>query len=256
MKKFHNNSLKALTFSASATRARDSRVLWRPRRRKSLLKSRAKTEEEEQVDVTIRWRRNRRGQGQRITVTGSRIVRDTYSSISPLQVITGVQQSRNVGACSTPRRSCNAFESAAAGQQVDATFQGFRARQRPGFGDAEPARSGSQPERFILLNGRRLAPSGVEGAPQSTRRSTCCRSSLVDRLRPADLTVLRRFTVRTLWPAWCNVILRKDFDGLELFTHAAKSTRRARAKTTRSAHAWGANSDRGFFGIGAEYDYP
>ena len=57
-----------------------------------------------------------------VTVTGSRLKRDTYSSISPLQVITG-QISREVGLIDAG--DILQESTASSGQQIDLTFQGF-----------------------------------------------------------------------------------------------------------------------------------
>ena len=116
MTKFHSNSIKALAFSASAIAfviagpayAQDAEV--------------QPAVEEEQVDVTAGEAAKAEEKTGNITVTGSRIVRDTYSSISPLQVLTTENQ-QAVGAFDPAQilqRSA-----AAAGTQIDATFNGF-----------------------------------------------------------------------------------------------------------------------------------
>ena len=88
MKKFHNNSLKALAFSASAL----AFVVAGPAYAQDTdADDQAEEEEEEQVDVGTDASGQTSGQGG-ITVTGSRIVRDTYSSISPLQVLSTENQ--------------------------------------------------------------------------------------------------------------------------------------------------------------------
>ncbi|MDZ7767607.1 MAG: hypothetical protein U5K38_00265 [Woeseiaceae bacterium] len=64
-----------------------------------------------------------------VTVTGSRLKRDTYSSIAPLQVITS-QVSREVGLIDAA--DILQESSAASGQQIDLTFQGFVLDNGPG----------------------------------------------------------------------------------------------------------------------------
>ena len=59
---------------------------------------------------------------EEIIVTGSRIKRDTYSSIAPLQIITG-QGSREIG--SIDPAGVLQDMSASAGNQIDITYQGF-----------------------------------------------------------------------------------------------------------------------------------
>ena len=86
MKKFHSNSIKALAFSASAI----AFVIAGPAYAQDADEQPA--EEEEQVDVTEGEAAKAEDKIGNITVTGSRIVRDTYSSISPLQVLTTENQ--------------------------------------------------------------------------------------------------------------------------------------------------------------------
>ena len=59
---------------------------------------------------------------EEIIVTGSRLKRDTYSSISPLQIISGTV-SREVGLIDAA--DILQESTASAGQQIDLTFQGF-----------------------------------------------------------------------------------------------------------------------------------
>ena len=124
MKKFSNNSMKALAFSASAI----AFVMAGPVYAQDAGDDQADDEDEEQVDVTTDATGEPAAQGG-ITVTGSRIVRDTYSSISPLQVLTTENQ-QSVGAFD-PAQILQRSE-AAAGQQIDATFQGFVLDNGPG----------------------------------------------------------------------------------------------------------------------------
>ncbi len=83
--------------------------------------------EEEEVEET-----------EEIVVTGSRLKRDTYSSISPLQIITG-QVSREVGLINAA--DILQESTAATGQQIDLTFQGFvldNGRRRSTCADSVP----------------------------------------------------------------------------------------------------------------------
>ena len=109
MKTFHKNSLKALAFSASAI----AFVIAGPVAAQDQ-PDEEQEEEEEQVEVTS----GAAGEagGDRITVTGSRIVRDTYSSISPLQVISTENQ-QAIGAFD-PAQILQRSE-AASGTQID-----------------------------------------------------------------------------------------------------------------------------------------
>ncbi|MEM6476205.1 MAG: TonB-dependent receptor plug domain-containing protein, partial [Pseudomonadota bacterium] len=204
MKKFHSNSMKALAFSASAL----AFVVAGPVHAQDQEEGAQDEDEEEQVEVGTQ---DEPAAGdQNITVTGSRIVRDTYSSISPLQVL-GTENQQAVGAFD-PSQILQRSESAA-GQQIDATFQGFVLDNGPGSQTLNLRGLGAD-RTLLLLNGRRLAPSGVEGAP-TVPSLNLIPSTLVDRyelLLDGASSVYGSDAVAGVG----NLILRKDFDGFEL----------------------------------------
>ena len=107
------------------------------------------TEEEEAADL------------DRVVVTGSRLQRETYTSISPLQIITaeGSREAGLVNSAEILQKS-----TASAGQQIDLSFSGFVLDNGPGASTVDLRGLGAG-RTLVLLNGRRLAPSGVEGAP-------------------------------------------------------------------------------------------
>lgn len=183
-----------------------------------------------------------------LVVTGSRVRRDTFSSISPLQVIT-TEQSLDVGLID-PASILQQSE-AAAGQQIDSTFQGFVLDNGPGS-ETINLRGLGAGRTLVLINGRRLAPAGVEGAPTQPSINLIP-GSLVERydlLLDGASSIYGSDAVAGVG----NIILRKDFEGLEIFASGDYAQQGAGHDYTLSA-AWGKNTDRGFFGIGAEYDY-
>ena len=192
------------------------------------------TEEEESADLG------------KIVVTGSRLQRETYTSIQPLQIITN-EGSREAGLV----EAADILQSstAAAGQQIDLTFSGFVLDNGPGASTLSLRGLGSA-RTLLLLNGRRLAPSGVEGAPSSPDLNLIP-SAMVQRyevLLDGASSVYGSDAVAGV----TNVIMRKDYDGLE--TDIYYTTRDQGAGDTVSLNvAWGKNFDRGFFGVGVEY---
>ena len=202
---------------------------------------------EDVVDVSDTGAMGGQAEGT-IVVTGSRIKRDTYNSISPLQILT-TDASQDVGMFD-PSQILQRSESAA-GTQIDATFQGFVLDNGPGAQTLNLRGLGDE-RTLLLINGRRLAPAGVEGAP--TRPSiNLLPGSLIERydlLLDGASSVYGSDAIAGVG----NVILRKDFDGLELFASGDINPQGAGEDYTISG-AWGFNSDRGFLGIGAEYDY-
>ncbi len=181
-----------------------------------------------------------------IVVTGSRVRRDTFNSISPLQVLT-TEASRDVGefdATAILQQS-----EAAAGQQIDATFQGFVLNNGPGSQTLNLRGLGAD-RTLLLVNGRRLAPAGVEGAPTNPSINLIP-SSLVaryDLLLDGASSVYGSDAVAGVG----NIILRSDLDGLELFASGNINEYGGGDDYTLSA-AWGTTFDRGNFGIGVEY---
>jgi len=241
MKKFQSNSLKTLAFSASAIAFVVAGPVWAQDAEQQPAK-----EPEEKVEVGTDASGKADSKQGNITVTGSRIVRDTYSSISPLQVLSTENQ-QAVGAFD-PAQILQRSE-AAAGQQIDATFQGFVLDNGPGSQTLNLRGLGAD-RTLLLINGRRLSPAGVEGAP-SNPSLNLLPSSLVDRydiLTDGASSIYGSDAVAGV----VNVILRKDFDGLELQANGDINEYGGGNDFTVSA-AWGKNFDRGVFGIGAEW---
>jgi len=243
MKKFHENAFKGLTYSVSAL----ALVMSASAVAQDTDPEEESTTEEETVDVTDTASSGSQG-GTPIVVTGSRIKRDTYSSISPLQVLT-TEQSQETGLFD-PSQILQRSESAS-GTQIDATFQGFVLDNGPGSQTLNLRGLGAG-RTLLLLNGRRLAPSGVEGAP-SNPSINLLPGSLIERydlLLDGASSVYGSDAVAGVG----NIVLRKDFDGLELFARGEVNPNGAGEDYTISG-AYGINLDRGFIGIGVEYDY-
>jgi iron complex outermembrane receptor protein len=194
--------------------------------------------EEEEVETS----------GDTVVVTGSRIKRDTFSSISPLQVITA-EASLDAGLID-PAAILQQSE-AAAGQQIDSSFQGFVLDNGPGS-ETLNLRGLGAGRTLLLINGRRMAPAGVEGAPTQPSINLLP-GSLIERydlLLDGASSVYGSDAVAGVG----NVVLKKDFEGLEVFASGDYNVAGAGNDYTLNA-SWGRNNDRGFFGVGVEYDY-
>ncbi len=183
---------------------------------------------------------------ERVVVTGSRIQRDEFTSPSPVQVITA-GASRDIGLVSPDLILQDS--TVTQGQQIDGSFAGFVLDNGPASSTVNLRGLGSD-RSLVLINGRRLAPAGVEGVP--TQPSV--------NLLPG--TVIERFDIlldgassvygSDAVAGVVNVILEKDFDGLELFGNYSQPFDGGGEETTVSAK-WGVNSDRGFSGFALEY---
>ena len=183
---------------------------------------------------------------EEVVVTGSRLKRDTYSSVAPLQVITA-EVSREAGLIDATEIVQKSAVSA--GAQIDVTFEGFVLDDGPGTETANLRGLGAA-RTLLLINGRRMGPAGVEGAPSSPDLGLIP-GSLVqqyDLLLDGASSVYGSDAVAGV----LNVILRKDFDGLEIDVFPRRPSRRGGDQDILTL-AWGRNFDRGFIGVGAEY---
>ncbi|MBA4764016.1 MAG: TonB-dependent receptor [Erythrobacter sp.] len=182
-----------------------------------------------------------------IVVTGSRIQRDdTYNSISPLQVLETetLQDTGQFDAAAILQQS-----ESAAGTQIDATFQGFVLNNGPGSQTLDLRGLGAD-RTLLLINGRRLAPAGVEGAPTNPSINLIP-SSLVQRydlLLDGASSVYGSDAVAGVG----NIVLRKDIDGIELFANGDLNEEGA-GDDYRISAAFGKFGSNWSFGIGAEY---
>ncbi len=240
MKKFQSNAFRGLAGSVSAL----ALVISAP----SYAQDANPDEDEENVDITGDTEEVDSDVGAPIVVTGSRIKKDTYSSISPLQVLT--TEAEQEAGLFDPTSILQRSESAS-GVQIDATFQGFVLNNGPGSTTLDLRGLGAD-RTLLLINGRRVAPAGVEGAPTAPSLNLLP-STLIERydlLLDGASSVYGSDAVAGVG----NVVLRKDFDGLELTAFGNVNPQGGGDDYTVGA-AWGVNSDRGFFGIGAEYDY-
>ena len=183
-----------------------------------------------------------------IVVTGTRLKRDTFSSVSPLQTIS-TEVTADAGLFD-PAAILQKTE-AAAGQQIDATFNGFVLDNGPGSQTLNLRGLGAN-RNLILINGRRVAPAGAEGAPANPSINLIP-GTLVDRydlLLDGASSVYGSDAVAGV----ANIILRKDFDGLEIELRGDAPEQKGGEDYTLSAN-YGFNTDRAFVGIGVEYDY-
>ena len=183
---------------------------------------------------------------EEVVVTGSRLRRNTFSSISPLQVI-DTEATREIGLLDAS--DILQESTSAAGQQIDLSFSGFVLDNGPGASTASLRGLGAS-RTLVMVNSRRLGPSGVEGVPSSPDLNLIP-SGLVDRydfLLDGASSIYGSDAVAGV----VNVIMKKDFDGLELELNTSKPEQSGGESYNVSA-TYGKNFDRGFFGVGLEH---
>jgi iron complex outermembrane recepter protein len=96
-----------------------------------------------------------------ITVTGSRLRRDAFNSVSPVQLIT--REEVTAAGFSSATEALQSTGVTTGGAQINNAFGGFVTDGGPGANTL--SLRGLGPERtLILINGRRVAPSGTRGA--------------------------------------------------------------------------------------------
>ena len=187
------------------------------------------------------------GDVEEVVVTGSRLKRSTFDSIAPLQIISG-DVSREVGLIDPA--DILQDSTMATGQQIDQTFQGFVLDNGPGASTLSLRGLGTG-RTLLLMNGRRIGPGGVEGAPTAPDLNLLP-GSLIERydvLLDGASSVYGSDAVGGV----TNVILRSDFDGWEAEIYAKKSQHQPGSIDDRTFNVtYGVNSDRWFLGFGAE----
>ncbi len=114
---------------------------------------------------------------EEIVVTGSRIRRTTFSSTSPITVITS-ERSALAGLLDTA--DILHSSTIASGQQIDDSFSGFVTDGGPGANTLSLRGLGAQ-RTLILVNGKRWGSSGVRGSTNSVDL-TAIPSSIISRI--------------------------------------------------------------------------
>ncbi|WP_328824525.1 TonB-dependent receptor [Thalassotalea algicola] len=183
---------------------------------------------------------------ERIVVTGSRIRRSEFATASPVQVISG-DISRELGLFDATEMLQSTNQ--AAGSQIDNSFGGFVLDNGPG--SATIGFRGLGAERtLVLVNGKRMAPAGVGGAPTSPDLNLIPAVMIdrVENLYDGASTVYGSDAVAGV----ANVILRQDVEGFEL-QGSYNSPKGGGGEETVLSGMWGKTTDNGFISVGAEY---
>ncbi|MBT8098840.1 MAG: TonB-dependent receptor, partial [Gammaproteobacteria bacterium] len=191
---------------------------------------------------------------EEIVVTGSKIRRDEFSSISPVQVIGGQEAVRigNVDVTSMIAESPFVF-----GTQLDgstnaaAPTSAIEGVPASGPGAATVGLRGLGPERTLLLiNGRRLSPSGVRGAPVAPDLNLVP-SAMIDRIEILTDGASSIYGADAV-AGVVNIILRDEFEGIEMRGFGT-STEQSGGEESLISFVTGAVTDRSSFMMSAEY---
>lgn len=191
---------------------------------------------------------------EEIVVTGSKLRRDEFTSISPVQVLGG-QDAVRIGIADTTQMI--AESPVVFGTQLDgsvnagSTTGAVEGVPASGPGSATVALRGLGPERTLMLvNGRRLAPSGVRGAPVAPDLNLIP-SAMIDRIEILTDGASSIYGADAV-AGVVNIILRDDVEGMEVRGFASMPGESGGEETLFSVIG-GASNDRGNFTVAAEY---
>jgi iron complex outermembrane receptor protein len=185
----------------------------------------------------------------RIVVTGSRIARSSFSTVAPLQVIDS-QDIRDAGLIDAAE--ILQTTSVAQGVQLDNTITGaFVTDAGPGS-NTITLRGLNPDQTLLLINGRRVAPSGVEGAPSLPNLNIIPTDAIarVDILLDGASSVYGSDAVAGV----VNVILQNNFEGFRLGTFIT-SPEQSGGGSHRWTAAMGDSSENGRFMLAMEYTH-
>jgi len=191
---------------------------------------------------------------EEITVTGSKIKRDAFSSISPVQVVGG-QDSLRIGTVDPSQMI--AESPFVTGTQLDGSTNSSSSSgategvPSSGPGAATVSLRGLGAERTLLLvNGRRLSPSGVRGAPVAPDLNLIP-AAMIDRIEILTDGASSIYGADAV-AGVANIILRTEFEGIELNAFGTQPEQSGGEETLISL-VGGVSNDRGSFMLAAEY---
>ncbi len=198
-------------------------------------------------------------EGDVIVVTGSRMKKTSFSSVSPLQVVDG-ETARDLGLVNAQDILSNT--TVVSGQQntvgISTAFNGGLQQAFTTIGNVSPSLRGlgssvtGRARSLVLINGRRFGPIGVGGAPANTDISMIP-GSLIERteiLLDGASSVYGSDAIAGV----VNYIMRSDFDGVELAL-TNQMGEHGWGQSTIGSVTMGVNNDRGFLGFAAEYNF-
>jgi len=183
---------------------------------------------------------------ERVVVTGSRIRKTEFSNASPIQVISG-DISRELGLFDATEMLQSTNQ--AAGTQIDNTFGGYVLDNGPGASTIGFRGLGAE-RTLVLINGRRMAPAGVGGAPTSPDLNLIPGVMIqrVENLYDGASTVYGSDAVAGV----ANVLLKQDVEGFEVQASINRPKGGGGEEAVLSG-MWGKTYDNGFVTVGAEY---
>lgn len=182
-----------------------------------------------------------------VVVTGSRIRRNEFSSAAPVQVITS-EEARLEGTIDTADVILGSTTAAGA-QQINSTWNGFVVEGGSGVNTVSLRGLGAT-RTLVLINGKRMPPSGTRGQVASVDLNTIPFSmvSRTEFLKDGGSTLYGSEAVGGV----INLITKTNQKG-GLVGLYASGTQDGGGEVTDIEASYGWNFDRGNFNIGGEY---
>nr|MEA2797401.1 iron complex outerrane recepter protein [Phenylobacterium sp.] len=181
-----------------------------------------------------------------MTITGSRIARDTFNSVSPVQVIT--REETTLAGFASTASVLQSTAVTAGGPQINNAFGGFVVDGGPGVNTIGLRGLGTT-RTLVLLNGRRVTPAGSRGAVGSADLNVLP-SAIIDRieiLKDGASSIYGSDAIAGV----INIITRKNIDGLTL-EGQYNATEAGGGDEQRYSATFGKTFDRGYIAASAE----
>ena len=178
---------------------------------------------------------------EKITVTGSRIARDTFNSVSPVQIIT--REETTLAGFNSATDALQSTSVTAGGGQINNAYSGFVTNGGPGANTLSLRGLGTT-RTLILLNGRRVSPAGSRGSVGSADLNVLP-SSMVDHieiLKDGASSIYGSDAIAGV----VNIITRKNINGFVL-EGQYNTTEGGGGEQKRGSVAYGATGDRWYF---------
>ncbi len=184
---------------------------------------------------------------EQIVVTGSRIQKDTFTSAAPMEVVTTeMAEVRGIADVASLLQTSTV---AAGAPQVTPALSSVNV-VNGGLGTSTLSLRGLGANRtLVLLNGRRVGPSGVQGSVSAFDLNSIPLAAIerVEILKDGASSIYGSDAIAGV----VNIITRKD-DGGEFGVFYSQPAQSG-GEQLRVSGSWGADMDRGYFRITGDY---
>lgn len=185
---------------------------------------------------------------EKVTVTGTRLKKDEFTSPSPVQII-DPNKAEKQGSIDTASTIQSSSISKGSAQLTSAISSAFVTNGGPGTATVSLRGLGDQ-RTLVLLNGRRAGPAGVRGAVGAFDLNVIPQSSIqsVEILKDGASSIYGSDAVAGV----VNIITKRDTDGLEVEGFYSQPFESG-GEEQRYTATYGMAFDDGYFQVSADY---